>query len=94
MLPAFAESTTIGEITTASKKSGDLSRQALATIYGDVVNNPLASSNTGGVDTILASIFQVLNGALLVVGSLWACYIIFRKLTRTAHDGADRKSVV
>ncbi|RMV04769.1 Integral membrane protein, partial [Pseudomonas savastanoi] len=83
----LAEGTTIGEITTASKKTGDLSRQALATIYGDVVNNPLASSETGGVDTILASIFQVLNGALLVVGSLWACYIIFRKLTRTAHDG-------
>lgn len=67
-----------GEITAASKKTGDLSRQALATIYGDVVNNPLASSEAGGVDTILASIFQVLNGALLVVGSLWACYIIFR----------------
>ena len=88
VLPVFAETTTIGEITAASKKTGDLSRQALATIYGDVVNNPLASSEAGGVDTILASIFQVLNGALLVVGSLWACYIIFRKLTRTAHDGA------
>lgn len=88
VLPVFAEGTTIGEITAASKKTGDLSRQALATIYGDVVNNPLASSEAGGVDTILASIFQVLNGALLVVGSLWACYIIFRKLTRTAHDGA------
>ncbi|EGH24648.1 integral membrane protein, partial [Pseudomonas amygdali pv. mori str. 301020] len=88
VLPVFAEGTTIGEITAASKKTGDLSRQALATIYGDVVNNPLASSEAGGGDTILASIFQVLNGALLVVGSLWACYIIFRKLTRTAHDGA------
>jgi conjugal transfer/type IV secretion protein DotA/TraY len=82
-----ADGTTISEISAAAKRTGDKSREALVAIYGNVVNNPLAGGDTSG-DTILASIFQVFNGALLVVGAIWACYIVFRKLTRTAHDGS------
>lgn len=82
-----ADGTTISEISEAAKRAGDKSREALVAIYGNVVNNPLAGGDASG-DTILASIFQVFNGALLVVGSIWACYIIFRKLTRTAHEGS------
>lgn len=85
---AFADGTTLGEITTAAKRAGDKSREALVSIYGNVVNNPLAGAGDGSGDTILASIFQVLNGCLLVIGGMWACYIVFRKLTRTAHDGS------
>lgn len=84
---AWADSTTLGEISEAAKRSGDKSREALVSIYGQVVNNPLASAGGSG-DTILANIFQVFNSALLVVGAMWACYIVFRKLTRTAHDGS------
>ena len=82
-----ADGTTISEIAAAAKRTGDKSREALVSIYGNVVNNPLAGGDTSG-DTILASIFSVFNGALLVVGAIWACYIVFRKLTRTAHDGS------
>lgn len=86
-LPIWAaDSTTISEISEAAKRTGDKSREALVAIYGNVVNNPLAGGDSSG-DTILASIFQVFNGALLVVGAIWACYIVFTKLTRTAHDG-------
>ncbi|MDH4603692.1 DotA/TraY family protein [Pseudomonas syringae] len=87
-IPSWAaDGTTISEISAAAKRTGDKSREALVAIYGNVVNNPLAGGDTSG-DTILASIFQVFNGALLVVGAIWACYIVFRKLTRTAHDGS------
>ncbi|WP_320534678.1 DotA/TraY family protein [Robbsia andropogonis] len=87
-MPAFAEGTTFGEITQAAQRSGDKSRQALVTIYGNVVNNPFATGGAGGSDTILASIFQVANGALLVIGAFFACYVMFRKVSQTAHDGA------
>lgn len=86
-LPVFAQGTTVGEIATAAQRSGDKSRQALVSIYGNVVNNPLATGGAGGGDTILASIFQVTNGALLVIGGFFACYVMFRKLSQTAHDG-------
>ncbi|AYQ39020.1 integral membrane protein [Burkholderia aenigmatica] len=87
-LPAFADNMTLGEISQAAARSGDKSRQALITIYGNVVNNPLATGGAGGSDTILAGIFQVANGALLVIGALFACYVMFRRVSQTAHDGA------
>ncbi|KGD43613.1 conjugal transfer/type IV secretion DotA/TraY family protein [Burkholderia pseudomallei] len=87
-LPAFADNMTLGEISQAAARSGDKSRQALITIYGNVVNNPLATGGAGGSDTILAGIFQVANGALLVIGALFACYVMFRKVSQAAHDGA------
>lgn len=86
-LPALADEGTLGVIGNAAKRSGDKSRQALVSIFGDVVNNPLAVSGPGGGDTILAVIFQTTNGALLVVAAMFACYIWFRNLTKIAHDG-------
>ncbi|PRG49942.1 hypothetical protein C6T62_01275, partial [Burkholderia multivorans] len=87
-LPAFAQSTTtLGEITQAAQRSGDKSRQALVSIYGNVVNNPLATGGAGGADTVLASLFQVMNGAVLVVGAMFACYVMFKRVSQTAHDG-------
>jgi conjugal transfer/type IV secretion protein DotA/TraY len=77
----------LGDISNAAKRSTDKSRQALVSVFGNVVNDPLATSSGGGSDTILASVFQVTNAALLVIGALFACYILFRKVTQTAHDG-------
>lgn len=88
VIPAFAQQVaSIGDISQAAERTGDKSRQALVSIYGDVVNNPLATGSGGG-DTILAAVFQITNGALLVVGAFFAMYIVFRKLTQTAHDGS------
>lgn len=90
VLPALADPgpTTLGAIADAAKKTGDKSRQALVSIFGQVVNNPLASGAAGGGDSVLSTIFQVSNGALLVIGGMFACYIWFRKLTQVAHDGS------
>lgn len=86
--PAGAQDgTSLSAIAEAAKRTGDKSRQALVSIFGDIVNNPLAAAG-GGSDTILANLFQVTNGALLVIGGMFACYVWWRKLTQVAHDGS------
>ncbi len=87
-LDAIGQTASLGEIAAAAKRSGDKSREALVSIYGNVVNNPLASGGAGGGDTILASVFQVGNAGLLVIGAMFACYVVFKKITQTAHDGS------
>jgi conjugal transfer/type IV secretion protein DotA/TraY len=85
---AMAEGgTTLGEITEAARRSGDMSREALVSIFGQVVNNPLAAGGSGGGDTILASVFQITNGALFVVGGIFATYLFFKKMVQSGHDG-------
>lgn len=88
--------TTLGEITQAAKRSGDKSREALVSIFGQVVNNPLAAGGSGGGDTILASVFQITNGALFVVGGIFATYLFFKKMIQSGHDGTifDRQRSV
>ncbi|HHH7388421.1 TPA: DotA/TraY family protein [Escherichia coli] len=84
----LANTTTLGEIAQAAHRSEDKSRQALVSVFGQVVNNPLAAGGDNGGDTILANLFQIVNGALLVVGAMFASYIMFRRLTQIAHDGS------
>lgn len=86
MLPAMADTgTTLSVIAEAAKHPGDKSRQALVSVFGLVVNDPLAAGAAS--ETVLASLFQVTNAALLVVGALFATYIWFRNLTKIAHEG-------
>lgn len=78
---------TLGVIKEAASRTSDKSREALISIFGEVVNDPLAI--TGGTgDTVLASIFKVTNGAMCVIGAIFICYILFNRLANTAHDGA------
>lgn len=87
-LAPLAMADTFGEIGDAAVRPGDKSREALVSIFGNVVNDPLATGGAGGGDTILAGIFQVINAALLVVGAFFAIYVVFRKISQTAHDGS------
>lgn len=80
------EGTTLSAIADAAKHPGDKSRQALVSVFGTVVNDPLAAG--GGSDTVLSALFHNTNAALLVVGALFATYVGFRNLTKIAHDGA------
>ena len=87
-------SVTLSVIREAAQRDGDKSREALVSIFGEVVKDPLAIVGGSG-DTVLASIFMVTNGAILVIGAMFACYIFFQRLSNTAHDGAvfDRDKV-
>ena len=87
-------SVTLSVIREAAQRDGDKSREALVSIFGEVVKDPLAIVGGSG-DTVLASIFMVTNGAILVIGAIFACYIFFQRLSNTAHDGAvfDRDKV-
>ncbi|MBQ5459593.1 MAG: hypothetical protein IIT59_03655, partial [Rhodocyclaceae bacterium] len=66
---------TLGVIKEAASRTTDKSREALISIFGEVVNDPLAITGGAG-DTVLASIFKVTNGALLVIGAIFVCYIL------------------
>lgn len=78
-------SDTYGQIEEAAKKTDDRSRQALESIFGEVVNNPFSPSATS--DTLVSSVFKVFNVCLLVVAAFFAGYLLLKKLTQTAHDG-------
>lgn len=78
--------TTVGAISDAAQRPNDKARQALVTIFGNVVNNPLSGS--GSPDTVIASAFQVINAGVLVIGGMLAAWMMFRKLVQTAHDGS------
>ncbi|HET9642048.1 MAG TPA: DotA/TraY family protein [Burkholderiaceae bacterium] len=84
-LPAVAQ-ITVSEISGAAQRPDDKSRQALVAIFGNVVNDPLSGS--GAPDTTIAHVFQVTNAGILVIGGMLACWVMFRKLTQTAHDGS------
>ncbi len=84
---AWAQGVSLGEISAAAKSTTDLSRQALIGIFGQVVNNPLASGASGGGDTILARIFQIGNSVLLSVALVIGGHMAFKKVTAAAHDG-------
>ncbi|VFR81248.1 IncI1 plasmid conjugative transfer integral membrane protein TraY [plant metagenome] len=84
---AWAQGMSLGEISAAAKSTTDLSRQALIGIFGQVVNDPLASGAGGGGDTILARIFQIGNSALLTVALVIGGWMAFKKVTSAAHDG-------
>ncbi len=81
----FAGSDTYGQIIEAAKKPDDRSRQALESIFGEVVNNPFSPTATS--DTLVSSVFKIFNCCLLVVAVFFAGYLILKKLTQTAHDG-------
>jgi conjugal transfer/type IV secretion protein DotA/TraY len=85
---ALAQSpSSVGAIAAAAQNSNDQSRQALVAVFGQVVNSPLSSGSAGGGDTLLASIFQVTNGALLSIGGALCGYGLFRRVARAASSG-------
>ncbi|WP_145484269.1 DotA/TraY family protein [Yersinia aldovae] len=82
-----AHAENLDQITNASDRSTDLSRQGLLTIYGQIVNDPLAVGSEDGGDTYISSVFKVFTMTLLIVGTAWAGYIAVKKVGHSAHDG-------
>ncbi|MGK4316825.1 DotA/TraY family protein, partial [Escherichia coli] len=81
-LPAMA-SVTYQDIVSAATNPDDLSRQALVTIFGDVVTNPLSTSDP----TLIGSMFWVFNNIIAVLAIVWCIFISIRHVVRSGHQG-------
>ncbi|HDY3422215.1 TPA: DotA/TraY family protein [Escherichia coli] len=82
-LPAQADDVTYETIASAAEKSTDLSRQALVTIFGDVVTNPF--SFTGS--SVIGNAFAIFNVTLCGLALFWFGFIGIRKVISAAQAG-------
>lgn len=82
-LPARADDITYETIASAAEKSTDLSRQALVTIFGDVVTNPF--SFTGS--SVIGNAFAIFNVTLCGLALFWFGFIGIRKVISAAQAG-------
>lgn len=81
--PAFADSVDYQTISDAASKTGDLSRQALVMIFGDVVITPFQP----GQVTLIGSLFALLNGVLCAVALAWFLIVTLKTLFKGGQDG-------
>ncbi|MBD8165402.1 DotA/TraY family protein [Erwinia persicina] len=81
--PAFADGVDYQTISDAAQKSGDLSRQALVMIFGDVVISPFQP----GQATMIGSLFALLNGVLCAVALAWFLIVTLKTLFKGGQDG-------
>lgn len=80
--PALA-SISYQDIVSAATNSQDLSRQALVTVFGDVVTDPLASSST----SLIGNLFGLFNGIMAILAVVWFMFIGLRHIVKTGHQG-------
>ncbi len=81
--PAFADGVDYQTISDAASKTGDLSRQALVMIFGDVVLTPFQP----GQQTLIGSLFALLNGVLCTVALAWFLIVTLKTLFKGGQDG-------
>jgi len=81
--PAFADGVDYQTISDAAQKTGDLSRQALVMIFGDVVLSPFQP----GQATLIGSLFAMLNGVLCTVALVWFLIVTLKTLFKGGQDG-------
>ena len=81
--PALADGVDYQTISDAASKTGDLSRQALVMIFGDVVLTPFQP----GQATLIGSLFALLNGVLCVVALVWFLVVTLKTLFKGGQDG-------
>lgn len=81
--PALADSVDYQTISDAASKTGDLSRQALVMIFGDVVLTPFQP----GQVTLIGSLFALLNGVLCAVALVWFLIVTLKTLFKGGQDG-------
>lgn len=81
--PALADGVDYQTISDAAQKTGDLSRQALVMIFGDVVTSPFQP----GQATLIGSLFAMLNGVLCTVALVWFLVVTLKTLFKGGQDG-------
>lgn len=81
--PAFAGDVDFDSINSAATRTGDLSRQLLVMIFGDVVNNPLQPANV----SFVGQLFGVFNAILAGLAFIWFMGVMLRTTVLTGHRG-------
>ncbi|HCX5396889.1 DotA/TraY family protein, partial [Klebsiella pneumoniae] len=81
--PAYSADLGIDSITEAAKRSGDLSRQMLHTVFGEVVNNPFSPSGDG----LLNNVFFTVNEVIAILALIYMAIISIKKLHQAGQLG-------
>lgn len=82
-LPAMADDVSYSSISSAAQNSSDLSRQALVTIFGDVVTSPFSATDT----TVIGSLFGILNGVLCAIALFWFLTVTLKSIAKSGSEG-------
>lgn len=82
-LPALADDVTYSTIRDAAENSSDLSRQALVTIFGDVVTSPFTATDT----TVIGSLFGILNGVICAIALFWFLTVTLKSIVKAGNAG-------
>lgn len=85
--PIAGHAENLDDLTTAADRGTDISRQAMVTLFGQIVNDPLNGILEDGGDSLVSQVLKVFSSTLLIVGTAMGGYIILRKTSQTAHDG-------
>ncbi|HHD7496220.1 TPA: DotA/TraY family protein [Klebsiella oxytoca] len=82
-LPALADDVTYSTIRDAAENSSDLSRQALVTIFGDLVTSPFTATDT----TVIGSLFGILNGVICAIALFWFLTVTLKSIVKAGNAG-------
>ncbi|HFQ7030029.1 TPA: DotA/TraY family protein [Yersinia enterocolitica] len=83
-VPAFAADMGIDAIQEAAKRPGDLSRQMLHTVFGEVVNNPFSPAGDG----LLNNVFFTVNEVIAILALVYLAIIGVKKIHQTGQLGS------
>lgn len=83
-MPAFAADMGIDAIQEAAKRPGDLSRQMLHTVFGEVVNNPFSPAGDG----LLNNVFFTVNEVIAILALVYLAIIGVKKIHQTGQLGS------
>ncbi|EBX0813960.1 hypothetical protein DQZ20_18590 [Salmonella enterica subsp. enterica serovar Agbeni] len=85
--PIISYAENLDDLTTAADRGTDISRQAMVTLFGQIVNNPLNGIVEDGGDSLVSQILKIFSSTLLIVGTGVGGYLVLQKTAKTAHDG-------
>ncbi|MDY8671960.1 DotA/TraY family protein [Escherichia coli] len=85
--PIVSYAENLDDLTTAADRGTDISRQAMVTLFGQIVNNPLNGIVEDGGDSLVSQILKIFSSTLLIVGTGVGGYLVLQKTAKTAHDG-------
>ena len=86
-MPALSFAENLNDLNTAADRGTDISRQAMVTLFGQIVNDPLNGITEDGGDTLVSQILKIFSSTLLIVGTAMGGFLVLQKTAQTAHDG-------